>query len=214
MVRAAKEDDLYSLAAQAGKEDDPKEEGVSLKPVFLGPQSGRIDEGFETRVKAPDRTAQKTSARKTETAAEKKGPGRPRGSTTERAAADIAETLEEKFALIFGLLTSALPVTGTYGVENSGKAVKSLLDIGKRRPAVMRALMKIADGADGLEIGKFALGLAVALQVDMGRMLGDALPARATGVTEVIEKYFMEDSGENDNPSVVNQVTHARFQPV
>jgi hypothetical protein len=138
----------------------------------------------------------------------------PRGSAIEKTAADIAETLEEKFALIFGLLTNALPVTGTYGVENSPKAVRALMDIGKRRPAVMRALLKIADGADGMEIAKFALGLAVAVQVDMQKMNGDELIARSVGVTEVLEKYFLDPEEQSPNSNVTEQTTHARFQPV
>jgi hypothetical protein len=138
----------------------------------------------------------------------------PRGNSVEKTAADIAETLEEKFALIFGLLTNALPVTGTYGVENSPKAVRALIDIGKRRPAVMRALMKIADGADGMELGKFAMGLAVAVQVDLQKMQGDELIARTVGVTEIMEKYFLDPDMRGPNDSVMEQVTHARFQPV
>lgn len=129
----------------------------------------------------------------------------PRGSQPEKVAADIAETLEEKAALIFGTLSGALPVTSVYGVENSPKAVRALLDIGKRRPLVMRALVKIADGADGLEVGKFIGGIAMAVQVDLGRVAGDSMPARTFGVTEILEKYFVEREEDPSNPSVTKQ---------
>lgn len=129
----------------------------------------------------------------------------PRGSQPEKVAADIAETLEEKAALIFGTLSGVLPVTSVYGTENSPKAVRALLDIGKRRPMVMRALIKIADGADGLEVGKFAAGVAMAIQVDLGRVDGNSLPARTFGVTEILEKYFVEQGVDPENPSVMKQ---------
>jgi hypothetical protein len=140
----------------------------------------------------------------------------PRGTVVEKQAADIAETLEEKFAVIFGLMTGVAPVTGTYGVENSPKAIRALLDIGKRRPAVMRALLTVANGADGLEIGKFILGIVVALQVDFGKLQGDEMPARVFGVTDIIEQFFVpENQPPTDNPNVTGQATNApRFQPV
>jgi hypothetical protein len=210
MVRAAakadsKEDDLFALAEKGGPD---AKEGLPVGTVLLGSDGLRgIDEkgdpGFKTRVKAPDdKTAAKPAAAKL-----------PRGSAAEKTAADIAENLEEKFAVIFSLLTNALPVTGVYGVENSPKAVRALMDIGKRRPVVMRVLMKIADGADGMEIGKFLAGLAIAVQVDLGKMQGDELFAKTVGVTEVLEKYFL-NTEEAPNENVTVQATHARFQPV
>lgn len=205
---ATKEDDLFKLAAEAGKEAD-QEDGILHERILQGSGPRVINEegdpGFKTRVKPPDaklKAEPKTTAKM------------PRGNSVEKTAADIAETLEEKFALIFGLLTNALPVTGTYGVENSPKAVRALIDIGKRRPAVMRALMKIADGADGMELGKFAMGLAVAVQVDLQKMQGDELIARTVGVTEIMEKYFLDPDMHGPNDSVMEQVTHARFQPI
>jgi hypothetical protein len=129
----------------------------------------------------------------------------PRGSQPEKVAADIAETLEEKFTLIFGTMAGALPVTSVYGVENSPKAVRALLDIGKRRPMVMRALVKIADGADGLEVGKFIGGIAMAVQVDLGRVDGNSMPAHVFGVTEILEKFFVEQEADPNNPSVTKQ---------
>lgn len=225
MVRPAakgssKEDDLSALAAQAG--DPGPEAGIPFGTIFLGPEERGIDQagdpGFKTRVKPPAaKPAAKTTASKTTASkppAAKTTGTMPRGSAVEKSAADIAETLEEKFALLFGMVTSALPVTGTYGVENSPKAVRALIDIGKRRPAVMRALTKIADGADGMEIGKFVMGIAVAVQVDMQKMNGDELLARSVGVTEVLEKYFVDPNQPTPNDNVTEQVTYARFQPV
>lgn len=214
MVRRAgevNEDDLFAIAAKAGKEDPAAEEGVSLKPVFLGPESGRVsDDGFETRVKPPTGDERKTDTKPKND----KKPGRPRGTASDRSAAEIAETLEEKFAMIFAPVAAVMPMTGAYGIENSPKAINALLAIGKRRPAVMRALMKVADGADALEIGRFAAGLALSVQVDMGRIPVDSLPAKVFGITDVYDKYFA-DTTLSDIPTVTDQVTHAaRFQPV
>lgn len=216
MVRA-KEDDLFELAAKAGKEEEPPQDGLSLKPVFLGPESGRVDEGFQTRVRPPTdgKRSESSSSGDKKQDAGKKAIGRPRGTTAERTATDIAETLEEKVTTLFAPVVALLPVTGTYGIENAPKAIGALISIGKRRPAVMKALMKAADGADTMEIGRYIAGVAMAVQVDMGRIPGDHIVAKAVGVTEVIEKYFVENPDAPINYSVTEQVTHAaRFQPV
>jgi hypothetical protein len=110
------------------------------------------------------------------------------------------------------VLSMAMPVTGTYGVENSEKTVKALISIAKRRPKLLKVLSRAADGADGLEIGRYLAGLAVAVQVDMQRIPYDSMPAKATGVTAIVEKFFLDESQPNEN--VTEQVTHARFQPV
>lgn len=207
--KAAEEDDLFTLAAKGGTVE--AEAGIPDGGIFLGAGGqGRVnDPGFETRVKPPTEKAGSDKAAKVER------PKMPRGSAIEKQAADIAETLEEKFAVIFGLLSGIAPVTGTYGTENAPKAINALLDIGKRRPAVMKALLKLADGADGLELGKFLVGIVVAFQVDMGRLTGTELPARAFGVTEVLEKYFMPEEGM-PNQAVTEQVVSnaPRFAPV
>lgn len=221
------EDDLFALAAQGGTEETGKETGLSVGPIFLEPESEERrginqrgdDPGFETRVKAPSGVSsrRKVTGGSGETGkdAPKKAVGRPRGSATERSIEEISSALEQKFAEFFGYISLGLPVTGVYGTENSDKAVKALISIGKRRPAVMKVLMKMADGADGMDIGKFAMGLVVAVQVDMQRIQGDVLIARATGVTAVIEKYFIDEE-QPVNQNVTGQATYAttRFQPV
>lgn len=161
-------------------------------------------------MKAPD------GSRKAEKPAPRSKPPLPRGSASERQLADVGELLEEKFAIVFTALTPVAPVTAMYGVENSPKAIKALLDIGKRRPAVMKALLKFADGADSLALAQFLAGTIVAVQVDMNRLRGDELPARTFGVTAVIEKYFMAEADPPDNPYVTEQVisSGARFSPV
>jgi len=142
----------------------------------------------------------------------------PRGSAIEKTAADIADTLEDKFTVVFTMLAGIAPVTSVYGVENSPKAIKALLDIGKRRPTVMKALVKIADGADSMQLGMFAAGLVASLGVDFGRLQGDELFPRSVGVTEILEKHFKNpDYEESANPNVTEQTTHAntkRFAPV
>lgn len=208
---AREEDDLFALAAKGGSPE--AQEGIPDGGILLGPDGRRgvnpaPDEGFKTRVKAPT-AAEKKAAPETKKAA-------PRGTVAEKQAADIAETLDEKFAMLFGLLSGVVPVTATYGTENSTKAITALLDIGKRRPAVMKALLKIADGADTLELGKFLLGLIIALQVDFGKLNGDEIQARAFGVTAVMDKYFRNpDYVPSDNPNVTEQATNGkRFSPV
>jgi len=74
----------------------------------------------------------------------------------------------------------------------------------------------VAEGFDALAVGKFVLGLGVALQVDSNRLAPDSFPAVATGVTKIIAEHFSEDSGAN-NPNVTTmpEPAHAvRFQPV
>jgi len=143
-------------------------------------------------------------------------PKMPRGSAAEKTAADIAVTLEDKFTVILAMVSPVAPVTAVYGTENAPKAIKALLDIGKRRPAVMKALLKIADGADGMELGRFAMGMIVALGVDMGRFTGDEVLPKALGVHEIMEKYFLNpEYEESANPNVTEQTTHAkRFAPL
>jgi hypothetical protein len=210
--KAAQEDDLFALAAKGGSAE--AEVGFPDGGILLGPDGRRgvnpaPDEGFKTRVKPP------VNAKDTP----KEVPTKrlPRGNVAEKQAADIAETLEEKFAMLFGLLAGVVPVTSTYGTENAPKAITALLDIGKRRPGVMKALLKIADGADTLELGKFILGIVVALQVDFGKLQGDEIQAKAFGVTAVLEKYFKNpEYAGSENPNVTEQVVSngQRFSPV
>lgn len=205
------EDDLYKLAEEAGTRGTEAQDRFPDEGIFRPAGEVKGAPAFETRVKDP---ASNKPDKTTATATRSK---MPRGSQVEKQAADISETLEEKFSIVFGLLTSVAPVTGTYGANNSGKAVRALLDIGKRRPAVMKAIVKIADGADGLELGKFMIGLVVAFQVDMGRMDAGAIPARVTGVTEIVEKYFMDPTtAPADNVNVPEQGVNsaAVFEPI
>lgn len=208
----AKEDDLFKLAQEGGTPE--AKAGLPNGRILLGPDgrsdvSPAPDEGFKTRVKPP-------SAAKKEAAPSPRRPGRTTAS--EKQLGDIAETLEEKFATIFAMLSGVVPVTAAYGVDNAPKAISALLDIGKRRPAVMKALLKVADGADGLELGKFILGLVVAVQVDFGKLEGTELPARVFGVTEILDTYFRNPEHPDNqpaNPHVMEQTTNGqRFQPV
>lgn len=204
----ASEEDLFALAAQAG--------GTGAQAGFPdgrflqgtgGEAGGLKDPGFETRVRPP------ADGKKPEP---KATPKMPRGSAAEKTAADIADTLEDKFTVFFTMMAGVAPVTSVYGVENSPKAIKALLDIGKRRPTVMKALTKIADGADGMQLGVFAAGIVASLGVDFGRLQGDELFPRSVGVTEILEKHFKNpDYEESANPNVTEQTTHAkRFAPL
>jgi len=212
MVRAAakEEDDLFALAAKGGSAE--AKEGLPVGTVLLGSGPRGItepgdpnDQGFETRVKAPTKADSKPGP---------KPSARGKGSASERSIAEIQDAIQEKFDEALAVLSIGMPITGTYGVENSEKAVKALISIAKRRPKLLTALSKVADGADGIEIGRYLLGLAVAVQVDLQRIPADSLPAQFTGVTAVVRKYFMEEP-EEGNPNVTEQVTTSgRFQPV
>lgn len=217
MVRKSEEEnDLFKLAAQAGKEESAQD-GISLDPIFLGPEQRGInqegdDPGFETRVKPP---ARRGRPRKTDDGEATKKPVRPRSSASERTAAEISEALQSKFDEFFAVVSIGMPVTGIYGIENSEKAVKALMSIGKRRPKLMQALMRVADGADGIDVGRYVLGLIFAVQVDMQRLPYDSIPAKATGVTAIVEKHFMSDGESAQNPGMTTQeTTSGRFTPV
>ncbi len=205
-MAAQSEDDLFALAAKAGNSE--AKEGIPDGRVFL--EQAEVDLGFETRVKAPTKKA----ATKPEKPRESEKRPLARGSRGEKEAADIAETLEQKTAEMFSLLIGVAPVTSVYAVDNSPKAIRALVDIGKRRPAVMKALQMFANGADGVEIGRFLLGVVIALQVDFGKLRGDELPARAFGITAILEEHFTEDSGPS-NPGMTGQALYGQqFTPV
>lgn len=141
-------------------------------------------------------------------------PARARSTASERQLAEVGEQLEEKITIIFGLASGIAPVTSVYATENSDKAIRALLAIAKRRPKVLAALTKIADGADALEISKFVIGLVIAIQVDTNRLKGDELPARLFGVTEIIEQHFIDaDVAEHQNANVV-PVVNSAYTPV
>lgn len=218
--REERAEELARLAAEGGEAPpvrvQAEEEGSLLGQLLQGPGPEGVDNGepepFQTRVKAPGDKPSKA----------KIGRAKPAARTaTERELAAVGDNLEEKIAVIFGLASGVAPVTSVYAVENSPKAIHALLEIAKRRPAVLRALTQVADGANALEIGKFVLGILVCIQVDTGRLQGDEIQARAFGVTDVIARNFVDNEGKiptqyDENPSVmVQEVPSAlRFQPI
>lgn len=143
-------------------------------------------------------------------------------TASERELAALGEQLEEKISVVFGLSAGIAPVTSVYAIENQDKAIRALLGIAKRRPAVLKALSKVADGADALEIGRFLLGILVCIQVDTQRLRGDEIQCRAFGVTEVLERHFVAQDAEpqpgvaNENIVVTGGITDAgpRFSPI
>jgi hypothetical protein len=191
---------------EAKRQDAQEGDLVGLVLREAPPKESTDD--IPTRVKPP-------GAAKTEPK-QKPEPYR-KGTASERDLAAVGENLEEKIATIFGLASGIAPVTSTYAIENSPKALAALLDIARRRPAVLRALTKVADGADALEVAKFVVGILVCVQVDTGRLQGTELPARAFGVTEILDKYFLAEGQEPTiNPNVTEMTVPSalRFQPV
>lgn len=179
--------------------DSAAAEGLSLGDVQRPNGRVKADEGYTTRVKMPEEKPAKEAKAKAET--------RPRGTAQERAINEIGDSLEEKIVVTCGLLAGIAPVTSVYGTENADKAVRALMNIAKRRPQVLVWLQKAADGVDALELAKFVAGMVMALQVDFGRMQGDELPARALGVTAVMEQFFW------DEDTVLNQNVTAQGVP-
>lgn len=132
-------------------------------------------------------------------------PAKGRGTASERQAEDIGDALADKVNTIFAMCSGLAPVTSVYAIQNSDKAVKALINIGKRNPKILAALGKAANGVDALEVGKYILGIMVCIQVDTGRVKGDEFPCRAFGVTEILEQHFWDAEEVVDNPSVFVQ---------
>lgn len=135
----------------------------------------------------------------------KLGERKGRGTASERQAEEIGDALADKVNTIFAMCSGLAPVTSVYAVQNSDKAVKALINIGKRNPKILAALSKAANGVDALEVGKYILGIMVCIQVDTGRAKGDELPCRAFGVTEILEEHFWDAEEVVANPSVFVQ---------
>jgi len=190
-------DDEFPGLDFSGEADNPEAEAGFPFELLSGSRPGLTDNTppVSSRVKTSEEKKEKESPRKP-----------PRGTATERQLAEIGEALTEKAAQVAMLTSGLLPVTSVYGAENSDKAVNALLAIAKRRPKFLAALTKAADTIDALELAKFFIGLAVAFQVDMGRMTGDEMAARASGVTAIIEEFFQTEPDGKVNPAMEIQV--------
>lgn len=143
------------------------------------------DDPVETRVRKPR--------------SERKAPPR-RSTKDERQVEDVAEKLQSQFDLMFTALTAIKPVTGTYALANSEKAVNALLDIAKKRPKFMAVLSKFADGFNGLDVATYVIGILIALQVDAGTLDAQSVPARLTGVTQIVDEYFSDEPETTEMP--------------
>lgn len=202
---ATRREQLAALAESVGPDTGPD----TRPEEFPGTQEADSSEGgfpFSvlqgTGVSEPPPV--KTRVKTPEESKGKKETPKPRGGTaTERTLNEIAESLQEQFDSLSAYTSHITPVTSVYLAENSEKAVKALIGIGKRRPAVLKWISKAADGIDAVELGRFMAGVLTALQVDFGRLKGDELPARATGVTKILEEHFWEE--EKPNPNLVFQ---------
>lgn len=139
-------------------------------------------------------------------------PAPARGTATERQVAEIGEALEEKAGQLAAVMSGVLPVTAVYMGERSPQAIQALLSIAKKNPKILAGLRKAAVGIDVLELGQFLVGIAVAMQVDMGRLKGHEMIAQSMGVTAILDEYFSEGPGEEFNPAVTVQAPN--FAPV
>lgn len=192
--RLRKEGVVGQQPQEGNSEGLPGEVVLTAPPIEFPVFSDKLPEGepIATGVKVPVKT-------------ENKSRPKPRGSASDREAADIEESLEDKLTQIFGLASPFLPKTAVYATENCEKATAALISIGKRRPAVMKALRKIADGADATEILQYTVGIGVAVGCDLGRFEGDELICQVTGVTKVLDQYFTDDDSESVNHNVTAQ---------
>lgn len=138
------------------------------------------------------------------------------GTASEKRILKIQAELQEQADTLAAVMSLRLPVTAVYTGENSPKAIEALLNIARKRPKMLDALEKASDGFDAMAIGKFAIGMAVALQVDTGRLDPNSFPAVATGVTKTfVENGFVETDGAlNTNVMSMPEPAHAvRFEP-
>lgn len=189
--------------AESGREADKREAGATEDnseggfpfAVLQGSGHGVDTPVFESRIKTPE---EKPKPEKSEKPTPKRA-----GTATERQLEEIRESLQDKTDELAIVIAGITPVTSVYLAENGPLALNALLNIAKRRPAMLKVLSKAADGIDAMTVGKFALGFLTALQVDFGRLQPDSMPARVTGVTAVIEEHLSPE--DKPNPAVTFQ---------
>ena len=170
---------------------------------------------FTTRVKMP-KPGEEAKTSKDDITSTRPTPPKLTGSASEKRIQKIQADLQEQMDVLATLTMFKLPVTGVYMGRNSERALTALMDIARKRPKMLDAMEKASDAFDGYEIAKFAVGLGIAFQVDVGRMQADNPFAVMTGVTQVIAESF-SDNGEGDinsNVTSVKEPAHAqRFEP-
>lgn len=187
-----------------GSEDQAEEVGLPRGLLLTEP----VDISPLPEEKVSDRAKESKEAKK-------ENEPKRRGTAQERSLQQLAEEIETQLDTVFGLISTMMPVTGVYAVKNSEKAVKAFIEIAKNRPAVLKALSKVADGANAVTIGQYILGIMVCIQVDSGRIKPDSVPAQVLGVTAVVDEFFAEEKPSDINPNVVvMDVPHGRFSPV
>src|SRR6266581_3501704 len=195
-LRNADAGDPYFSDGNSGDSgtSEASEARIPIEPLQWvdGSSQGIDDPGYKTRVKAPEETPAKTTK------------SRSRATSAERQAEEIGDGLHEKVVQFFGLLSTAMPVTGVYGVDRSERAVAALINIGKHNPKIMKYLAKAADGVDAIALAEFAIGLSIAVQVDLNRLKGDEMVAQLFGVTTVMQENFWDEETPA-NPNVTFQ---------
>lgn len=182
--------------------------GITFKPAPSEP------EPFDTRIKMPTKAEEEKASK--EDKSRDRDPIKISGTAAEKRVLKLQAELQEQADILATVMAFKLPVTSVYTGVNSPKAIEALLNIAKKRPKMLDAMEKVSEGFDALAVGKFVIGLGVALQVDSGRLAPDSFPAVATGVTAVIAEHLSEDGGEtNPNVTTMPEPAHAvRFQPV
>ena len=173
--------------------------GTDLTVGFKAPDEPEL---LQTRIKMPKPGEAEKAAAADKPKISRPEPERKRGTAGERKLAELAEQLQEQADDLAVLMSFQLPVTSLYTADQSPKAIAGLLKIAERRPKLLAALEKAADGFDAMTVAKFVGGFAVAFQVDIGRIAPDSFPATVTGVTKIWAEHFAEDAGK-DNPNVM-----------
>lgn len=202
---ATRREQLAALSGDSGGgnsgESDDKDSGIPF-PIFLEEQTVS-DDAYQTRVKVSEKPTPKEKTDTKPTFAERKT--QRVGTASERQIAEIEDALIGKLDDIAVLTRDFLPVTSVYMAERGPHATKALLSIAKRRPKLLKALEKAADGVDAVEVAKFVAGIVWCIQVDFGRVDGTDIPSQVLGVTSILDEYFTDREKPDTNPSVLVQ---------
>lgn len=170
-------------------------------------------EPVPTRIKMP-KPGEAEKASKDDKLVPEREPVKLTGSAAEKRIQKLTAELQDQTDMLAGIMSLRLPVTAVYTAENSPKAIEALMNIARKRPKMLDALEKASDSFDAISIGKFAIGMGVAFQIDTGRLAPDSFPAVATGVTKTFMENFTDEGDTNQNVMSMPEPKHAvRFEP-
>lgn len=115
-------------------------------------------------------------------AAKKGGSGRKSKADT---LAELKGMLADEAYKVGGMVSPVLPTLGGYMIAESEESVSGLVELAKDNPRALDALKQVAKLAPGVAVGRFMVGAATCVLVDMRKVDPDTVPARMLGVTRV-----------------------------